>query len=284
MLERIKDVRGWSFLAQLGRLEQLHVAVCGTSDLQCASPSLDVGDLRITQCDAQCLKMLVQSTRARRVAIIEPAGVVFDCHQLAPHVDAASLTILAPLLRNLNVVCHKQRETLSVAHVEPDERLTAALSVCCQLRVLDLTATRPFGPALLPTLPGLERLVVPGYPEHRKAWVDFAVNNPRLSCFFASVPETGGGAAVVAVEEVHHGIDILRVNRRGRVQFAIEADVAGLLGLSCSNGDLEERLRSAARRARQTGLKWNSEADTLVVSAAAPASLRWVVDAARAAR
>jgi len=282
LLDRIKTVTGWAAIASLDELDDLELVLCDTTDSQAVDPPLRLRRVALTECSTAAMGVALRSTRARVIDIAYPQTTVFDAGMLASHCDVEEVTVTAPLVHRLAGLAELPLRVLRLGRVEPNGELGPLLrAVASTLEELTITGTRPFGPEQLPKLPALARLDVPGTPETRDAWIDYAVKHPQVACRFAPFEAPPPKALAVTVLEIHRGVDILQATKGKKTFYEVAFDVAAALdGYDGDNGDLEAELKGLAKRGKKRGLKWSSEADTLVVQATKPDTLRWVLDAA----
>lgn len=285
IVDRVKEVCGWEGLRGCSHLDDLDVVLCGCDRGARIDPPLSVRRASIRECTGACLAVLLRGTRTRELEIVHDASPFLDLGPVAEHRRIESLTVWAPLVRGLGAVADAPLRTLRLGAVEPDADLRSLLvRVAGTLVELSLRGVRPLGPDALPRLERLVRLRVPGYSETRRAWIEFAVEHPRVACCFPAVDPPPKHQPVVSVEEIHRGVDVLRVAKGAKVTFEIAADLAAMVAqvrpsFEGDNGDLEERLKAAARSAKKKAT-WSSEADTLVARATSVETCRWIIDAA----
>ena len=277
VLDRIKALEGFRSLPRFKALEILTVALCQSEDSVPASPPVGLDRVEIRECSPICTETVLRSTAARAVSFNFAAPVSLAL--VDSHADLRELTAGAPLLRGIERLSGRPLESLTLARIEPDAQLRAVLATLAPtLRELSLTATRPFGPEMLPDLssfPHLRRVSIfaVDFTEPREAWLSYAVARPQIDFVFGRIVPSG---EQVEVAEIHRGVDILRIEKGKKVVFEVSGDLASEGGAE-DNGALEERLREAAKAAKKK-VKWSSEADTFVAQTADLETARWVID------
>ncbi len=286
LLDRLVSVTGWTALRSLRSLDDLAVALCASTDRRAADPPIELRRLSLTECPTGIMRVVLRSTRAREIDIAYPQATVLDAVALASQHDAEDVALSAPLVHRVAHLAALPLRTLRLGRVEPDDELRQLLaSLAPSLEVLRLATTRPFGPELLPDLPTLTRLQVPGTEETRGAWIDYALDHPEVGCRFPRFEPPPANEAAVTIHEIYRAVDILQATKGQKTSYEIALDLASEIeGFTGDNGDLEDQLAALAKGARKRGLKWSSEADTLVVRATKPETLRWLVDAAHGLR
>jgi hypothetical protein len=279
-LSRLKSIDGWEALRGLP-LEDLSIVLCTNPRGAPLSPKMKLHELRINSSDEATVAFALSSFSVEELALTYK-GTVFDLARLADQDRLTSLWVGASLVRGLEHLSDRRFSYLGLFDLEPDEATRRGFALLAdRVESLSLDATRPFGPDLLPEMPSLRRLQVPGYEAYREAWIDYAVAHfPRIGCFFTT--PTQPDDRTVSVEEIYRGIDILRIVARGKTKFEVSGDMTEEVmardpSWDGSNGDLEDELRKVAKRAKRK-LSWGSEADNLVAWAADVETCRWLID------
>jgi hypothetical protein len=282
IVDRVKQVSGWEGLRAVSGLDDLDVVFCACERGEQLEPPLALRKASIRECSDACLDLLLRGTRTRELDLVHSVSPALDLGLVAEHRRLETLTVTAPLLRGLASLDALPLHKLYLGRVEPDDdlpRLLAALAGT--LADLALGGARPFGPDVLPDLPHLAFLRVPGYPEAREAWIDFAVAHPSIGCFFPTFTPPSPREPVLTVEEIYRGVDILRATKGAKVEFEIAANLAELVpDFPGDNGDLEDQVKEAARAAKRKKITWSSEADTFVARAPDVETCRFLIDAA----
>ncbi|MCX5744879.1 MAG: hypothetical protein NT062_20515 [Proteobacteria bacterium] len=277
VLDRIQDLQGFRFLPRLKVLEILTVALCKSEDRVPASPPVALDRVEVRECSPVCVETVLRSTAARVVSFNSAAPVSLAL--LDGHPSLRELTAGAPLLRGIERLSGRPLESLTLASVDVNAQLRAVLATLAPtLRVLSLTATRPFGPEMLPDLaafPELRRVAIfsTDFAEYREAWLSYAVAHPQIDFVFGRIVPSGEQIEVV---EIHRGVDVLRIEKGKKVVFEVSGDLASEGGAD-DNGDLEDRLREPAKAAKKK-VKWSSEADTFVAQTPDLETARWIID------
>lgn len=284
-LSRIKSLTGWKGLRRLARLDRLNLTLCGSATEEPLVPPVPVGRLELASCGPDCVEMALRSTAAREMQILHEEPSPLPLSLLRGHTGLEGLWIDATLLHGLGVLKQLPVKRLSLSGIAPGQELKGALEARSESLVqLGLVCDEPFGPALLPELPALQRLRVPGYEQFRSEWIDWAVAHPQVACEFVPVP-TPSKRPVVQLAELYREVDILRVTKGKQVVFEIAADlVEDVLDTDeLDNGELEDKVKALAKKAGKKA-QWSSESDTFVVQAKDLDTCRWVIDSVYAMR
>ena len=284
ILSRIKDLTGWEALRKPEHLDELSFILCGSSEATPLAPPIQVEHLDVKSCDPACTELALRSVNARTIVFDYAKSSPFDLGVFRGQTRAEILWLMAPAFQGL---WHLEPLPLKELHlsggVAPGRSLRSLLDAHAKNLVeLGLTLHEPFGPALLPEFPALRQLEVSGYPEHRQAWVDWAVAHPEVACEFSPFepPSKGPG---VELAEVYRDVDILRTGKGKQITFEIAANlVDDLLDTDdFDNGELEDRLRALAKEEKRK-VQWDSESDTFVARAKDVETCRWLIDSVHA--
>lgn len=283
-LSRIKDVTGWKALSKLARLQDVFVVLSGSSETTPLDPPIQVEKLTVRSCEPACSEVVVRSISARDLTLEQSKASPLGLGLFQGQHRVEKLWLEAPSIQGL---WHLEPLPLKELHlaggVAPGHGLRSLLDAHAKNLVrLGLTLNAPFGPSVLPELPALRRLWVSGYPEHREAWIDWAVAHPEVACRFSPYepPSKGPG---VELAEVYRDVDILRTGKGKQVTFEIAANlVDDILDTdTLDNGELEDRLRALAKEAGRK-VQWDSESDTFVARAKDVETCRWLIDSVHA--
>lgn len=279
-LSRIKSIAGWKGLRKPLQLDGLSLTLCGSAEQEPLDPPVEVRALSLADCRPECVSMALRSTVAARIQLMQSGSPPLNLEPLRGHTRLQALHIpLTGSVRGIGVLGELPLRSLHLSGIVPGASLGQLLHARrASLVELGLECREPFGPSLLPQLPALARLSLPGFEEFRSEWIDWATAHPQVQCVFVPVP--GDGGAEVRLAEIYRGVDIVRVIRNGREVFEIAGDLAGLLldGPDLDNGELEDKLRGAAGP-RRKAVTWSSEADNFVMQARDVQTCRWAVDA-----
>ena len=284
-LDRIKSIKGWKGLRRLGHLKLLSLTLCGSAAEEPLVPPVLLDSVDLGSCSPDCVEMVFRSTVAREVQILHEDSSPLSLNLLRGHVGLERLWVDAPLLHGLGVLKQLPVKRLSLSGIAPGQELKGVLEArSASLVQLGLVCDEPFGPAVLPKLPELQRLRVPGYEQFRSEWIDWAVAHPQVACEFISVPEPSK-RPVVQLAELYREVDILRVTKGKQVVFEIAANLVEdvLDSEELDNGELEDKVKALAKKAGKKA-QWSSESDTFVVQAKDLDTCRWVIDSVYAMR
>jgi hypothetical protein len=283
VVDRVKCVEGWEGLRRTPSLDDLAVVLCDCQQAVTLQPPLSLRRLSVTDCSDACLRLLMRSVSAAEILLSSESRI--DLRVLSKHAGLRVLRVHSALLTGISGLRAHPLHSLALATVRPDEALSDTLRALREtLEDLSLLSFESFGPDLLPALPALRRLTVPGFPEQRRAWIDYAVLHPEIGCLFVTPDAARPPRTSYSVEEIHRGVDIVRVGQGAKARFEVAADLAGLLAqadptFKGDNGDVEDRLRAAATLARRK-VTWSSESDALVARSPTLETCRWIIDVA----
>ncbi|HYO71061.1 MAG TPA: hypothetical protein VEU33_33775 [Archangium sp.] len=285
VLDRIKLITGWKGLRRLARLELLGLTMCGSVPEEPLVPPVQMGRVELGSCEPDCVDTVLRSTSARKIQLLHEKPSSLSLGLLRGHIELEELWIDATLLHGIGILKLFPLKHLYLSGVAPGQELRGVLEARAESLVeFGLVCDEPFGPALLPELPVLQRLRVPGYEQFRPEWIDWAVAHPQVACDFISVPAPSK-RPVVQLAELYREVDILRVTKGKQVVFEIAANlVEDVLDTDeLDNGELEDKVKALAKKAGKKA-QWSSESDTFVVQAKDLDTCRWVIDSVYAMR
>ncbi|ATB37720.1 hypothetical protein CYFUS_003145 [Cystobacter fuscus] len=278
-LSRIKSITAWKGLRRLERLERFSLSLCGSASEAPLVPPVLAVLVNLGSCAPECVEMVLRSTDAQKIRILHEEPSALSLSLLRGHARLEELVIDASLLHGLGVLKSLPLKRLYLSGVAPGQEVRGILEERSKLLAeLGLVCDEPFGPSVLPDLPSLERLKVPGYEQFRSEWIDWAVANPKVACEFIPVPEQSK-RPTVQLAEVYRDVDILRVAKGKQQLFEVAANlVEDILDTDdIDNGELEDRVKALAKKAGKKA-QWSSESDTFVMQAKDLDTCRWLID------
>src|SRR6185503_21360200 len=158
------------------------------------------------------------------ISVDHTAIPTLDLSIFQGHANLRALQVDALLVRRVERLEGLPIESFTAANFDPSAEFRAGLATLAPtLRRLCLASTRPFGPSLVPDLPHLEELQVPGYPELKEAWLDYAVAHPERRYDFTQ-PGWGIPTSDNAIEEIYRGLDICRISKGKKTVFEVSGD------------------------------------------------------------
>jgi hypothetical protein len=279
-LDRLKAVSGWGRLRDLADLRHLTVLYCGTPESYDRGPTVALGNLDVTECTRQATRLLLQLTRPDRLNVAFLDDPAFDLRWLEGHSGLRSLHVTCGLATGAGALEGLPLEQLGLSRVPMDDAFLRALASLRNLTALRLPEQDSFPPDELPDLPRLERIAVPAHPEHRRAWIDWAVARPGVACSFP--PPRGPSAKLprARMAGVRHGAEILEMTLPRKTWYEAWGDFASRVP-GASRGDnhaLRDRLKGALARLKPK-VELSSEADELRISSPSLASVEACLDA-----
>jgi len=271
-VNRVKSVVGWEGLRSIRSLRRLSVSWCGVTKVT-RSPRAALDEVVVHDVAESVVETVLWSTSAKKL-VLHACGTI-DLTPLAGHTKLQHLS--AGTCRNVAVLAKLPLEHLTL-HAELDDDLHAALTARTKtLRSFGLSGSRAVGPDDLPDLSKLDTLRISGHPEHRDAWIEWAVAHPLVRCDFTSPPVRGPREPSISVAAVHRGVDILAIAKGKKIEYEVSGDLADEFGYPDSNGDLEDDIAPLARAAKKK-ITWSSEAGTFVARAKDLETCRWLID------
>lgn len=279
-LDRLKIVSGWGRLRDLADLRHLSVLFCGTTEAFDGGPTKALASMNMTECTRQATRLLLQLTRPEGLNLAYLDEPAFDLHWLEGHAGLRSLHVTCGLATGTDALEGLSLEELGLSRVSMDQAFLRALASLRKLRTLRLPEQDPFSPDALPDLPKLERLTVPAHPDHRQAWIDWAVAHPRVACGFPPPREPSAKLPRARMTAVRHGTDIFEMSRAGKTWYEAWGDFASRIpGARWSdNHALRDHLEGIAARLKPK-VKLSSEADELRLSSPSLPSVEACLDA-----
>jgi hypothetical protein len=277
VIDRIAKTLNWEALRGLSELKRVSCIL-----VEAASPSwqgdrLQLEELNLNECGRPLENVMLSMCSSRHITLDSRAAWP-KLGAVRRHSSLCSLSISAPIVRDVAQLQGLALGRLILGNVEPDESLFATLkNMSKSLTHVRIFTTAPFAPERLPSSLALRELSVTGHLDYRKEWIDHAVSHPECCFLF---PSPASRQPTIRLAEIYRGVDILRVRRGKKLEFCVETDLASFLAdFDGSNGDLEDLLKPRSKEA-PSPIRWGSEADTLVAFSKDIASCRWVVDAA----
>ena len=270
-INRVKTVVGWDGLRAIRGLRKLQVSLCGVSRVMDA-PRVELDEVVVHDVKQPCLETVLRSTAARILTIYACDGTL-DLTNVTEHEQLRQLSVGSS--RNAGALANLPLEKL-VLRSELDAGLRRTLEACA-LRSFELHCSRPVGPTELPDLSKLETLRISARPEHRDAWIEWAIAHPLVRCDFVQPPVRGPREPSISVAAIHRGVDILAIAKGKTVDYEVSGDLADEFDYRDSNGDLEDDVAPLARAAKKK-VRWSSEAGTFVARAKDLDTCRWVID------
>lgn len=184
-LHGIGSISGWSGLRRFPRLDLLDLTLCGSEPEEPLLPPVPVGRVELVSCEPRCLAVALRSTSARELHISCDAPPPLSLALLQGHGGLEDLWIDAAILHRIDVLERLPLRRLYLSGVAADRTLRRMLQArAASLAELGLDCHEPFGPELLPELPSLRRLRVPGHAHFRAQWIEWAVAHPEVACQF----------------------------------------------------------------------------------------------------
>ena len=278
-VHRVKEVRGWPTLVRLSELKELSATSCKTPSEEGFESPILLERLEVDECDTTTLSTLLTGTRCKSVRLIHMTDPILDLRPLAEHDALIEVRVGAPLIRNVDALCGRALERLSLGDVAVDDALRRCLaSAAPSLEFLQLRTSTDFTPDQMPTkLPRLERCRMTVHVAQEDAWLDYAADHPHIAFQFTRDAKVDRGKLTTEIEDYHREIEILKITKGKKVHYEVSGDLATTFGFD-DNAELEDAARPLVKAAKRR-IKWSSEHDTFVATAKKPDDLRWLIDA-----
>lgn len=251
LLNRIKEVTGFAALPGMKSLRVLKLYLCGTSEPPAPSPLVPLEEIDLTECGRAILERILPMTDSRVVKISYLDSPTLDLSLLRGHRKLRELACTWGFALGLRHLRGIPLEGAYLNDFAADgtffETLGSWSGSLLHLRVAPMQA---FPPASLPALPRLERIAIPGYPEYRKEWIDFALAHPGIRCEFKAPPSAPDKVPVAKVGSIHRDLAILEVTAGAKRWFEIWEDFSSMAGPVSGQGnhELRDRLEAWAKR------------------------------------
>lgn len=283
-LDRIKNVRGLHTLKRLRALEVLSLVVCDSTDEAEKKPVVELTRLHLESVTPRCQQVALSCAAATEIEIGGVASSMNLATALRSQRAIRKLTVGAPLVRGLAVLREHPLEELALSEVSLDDTWRDTFKALApKLRRLMLTSAESFGPADIGDLSrarALRQILVPAFAEREDEWLDFAAAHGQIAFIFHRASQPDAKKETITLAELHRGVDILRCAKGKKAEFEIADDLASRRrSFKGDNGDLEEKVRAAAKSAKKK-VDWRSESDTFVARVADLETARWVIDSA----
>ena len=278
VISKVKRVTGWSTLRRLDKLRELWVLYCSGPAEPATSERVQLSSLRVEDCDTPCLSAVLGATSAQAIRLVHRALPSLDLRRMDLPKGLVELSVGGAIALGVSRLAGMPLEELGFGNVVLDEEFRRLLtSLARTLRVLRLASDTPFSPDAMPDLDGfqkLERAGITVHEQYKEAWIDFAMNHPKIAFDLRRHQPSEEDATLV---EIYKGIDVLRVRRKKRIFFEISGDFAEEFGAT-DNEEFEDRMKPLAKAAKRK-VTWSSELDTFVAQAPDIESCRWLIDA-----
>jgi hypothetical protein len=279
LLNSIKEVRGLPALAKLKRLRVLKIQLCGIEEPRKIGAVIPLEDLDINECPHAVVQALLPETNAEKITLVDFESPTLDLALMKGHTRLRHLFVMLGFAKGIRHLRGFPLEHFSISDIRVDEALTETLASWKQTLVnLILSPGEPFGPEHLPALPKLEFLKIPGYPEYRKEWIEYAVAHPKTRFVFYPIGGTESPAKVPSakVAEIHRGQAILEYAQGKKKWYEIWGDFTGG-SKAKTNHDVRDALEAQAKKAKLKA-EFASEADELMIRAAKPEIVKACLD------
>ena len=244
-----------------------------------------VDTLRITECGKEVISNCLEIfSSARFVEIFNYENDFLDLRKISNFTNLIELKVEHPLIKNHQALYGLPIRDLYLRNVLVSKEFFVSISENNKsLENLNLGSIYPFGPEIITNIPEkLSFFSIPGFPEFREQWIDWAVNNSHINCIFYS-PEASEFPAKtgnVSVEEFYRNFALLKVKKGKSVYFEISEDVTSLLENKKSianNNQIEDTIRVKASKLKKN-INWSSEADMFVAQSKDIKDLYWIID------
>ena len=281
VLKGAKTLRGFGSLSRMKRIRSLWVRSC-RADFAAPPERLPVDEIDAGYCGPEFMRSMLAATSARGIVWEGSGKTPIDLGLLAGHPNLTRVWAVGPLVRNVRALLGRELEKIRLSRVGIDDSIRTVLAGAgSSLREVDLTSSDDIAPSDLPfeEMRALERITLCVHETHREEWIALATARRTVRFAFDGPPAPLPQLPDFEVAETHREVEILRVAKGKSLRFRIESDLADAVGYGESNGDLEDDLAPAAKKASKK-VAWGSEAGTLVATCHDVETCRWIIDAA----
>ncbi len=277
-LDRIQNVKGWSRLSELEKLDRIRLIECGSAEPEPKRDVIPVTELSLLENSLSCLKTVLTLTMSEIVTIQHWETPTLDLVLLRHHRGLRHLFLYCGLATGFRHVASCGIERLHITNVELDSEFLSVLSGWKNtLWELWLENEKPFGPQELPDLPKLTLLKIPTYPETLAAWKAWRIVHPGVKIEFQGPPQPTANHPYAAVAEIHRDVAVMKVTKGKKITYEVWGNFSGKSPIGGNNHDLRHWLEMQAENAKKK-ITVFSEADEIGISTTKPEIVKWCID------